>query len=86
VTAATDRSARRPGPQGLAVESTPPFISPSFWLVSAATAAPAGAAVRWDPAAAGQARATEDAAWEAVSRSTDRDAALACPRANSTPW
>jgi hypothetical protein len=37
-------------------------------------------------AAAGQARATEDAAWQAVSRSTDRDAALPCPRANSTPW
>jgi hypothetical protein len=37
-------------------------------------------------AAAGQARVTEDAAWEAVSRSTDRDAALPCPRANSTPW
>jgi hypothetical protein len=37
-------------------------------------------------AAAGQARATEDAAWQAVSRSTDRAAALPCPRANSTPW
>jgi len=37
-------------------------------------------------AAAGQARATEDAACEAVSRSTDRAAALPCPRANSTPW
>jgi hypothetical protein len=35
-------------------------------------------------AAAGQARVTEDAAWEAVSRSTDRDAALPCPAQEPT--